>query len=65
MQPVRDNFGPTVINLDTEDPDSNKAVGGSATTQHCKGLTVDIEVPWCGKLRCSRMDSKDNLDFLI
>ena len=36
VQPVRDNFGPTVINSGYRGPDLNKAVGGSATTNIVK-----------------------------
>ena len=45
VQPVRDHFGPTVINSGYRGPDLNKAVGGSSTSQHCKGQAVDIEIP--------------------
>jgi len=50
VQPVRDNFGPTVINSGYRGPELNKAVGGSATSQHCKGQAVDIEVPTISNL---------------
>lgn len=45
VQPVRDKFGVTTINSGYRSPELNKAVGGSATSQHCKGEAVDIEVP--------------------
>lgn len=45
VQPVRDKFGTTTINSGYRSPSLNKAVGGSATSQHCKGEAVDIEVP--------------------
>jgi hypothetical protein len=45
VQPVRDHFGPTVINSGYRSPALNKAVGGSATSQHCKGQAADIECP--------------------
>lgn len=45
VQPVRDNFGPTIINSGYRSPALNEAVGGSSKSQHCKGEAVDIEVP--------------------
>ena len=45
VQPVRDNFGITVINSGYRGPALNKAVGGSSKSQHCKGEAVDIECP--------------------
>jgi|TARA_B100000925_G_scaffold73854_1_gene51806 zinc D-Ala-D-Ala carboxypeptidase len=62
VQPVRDNFGPTVINSGYRGPDLNKAVGGSATSQHCKGQAVDIEVPGVANYDVAEW-IKDNLDF--
>lgn len=45
VQPVRDHFGVTTINSGYRGPALNKAVGGSASSQHCNGEAVDIEVP--------------------
>lgn len=45
VQPVRDFFGPTVINSGYRGPELNEAVGGSTKSQHTKGQAVDIEVP--------------------
>ena len=45
VQPVRDHFGVTRLNSGYRSPELNKAVGGSATSQHCKGEAVDMEVP--------------------
>jgi len=45
VQPVRDHFGPTTINSGYRSPALNDAVGGSITSQHCKGQAADIEVP--------------------
>ena len=44
VQPVRDHFGPTVINSGYRGPELNEAVGGSSRSQHCKGQAADIEV---------------------
>jgi len=45
VQPVRNCFGPTVINSGYRSPALNEAVGGSSKSQHCKGEAADIEVP--------------------
>lgn len=45
VQKVRNRFGPTVINSGYRGKALNEAVGGSARSQHCKGMAVDIEVP--------------------
>ena len=45
LQPVRDHFGITSINSGYRGEALNKAVGGSAKSQHCKGQAADIEVP--------------------
>jgi zinc D-Ala-D-Ala carboxypeptidase len=45
IQPVRDHFGKTTINSGYRSPESNAAVGGSKTSDHCKGFAADIEVP--------------------
>ncbi len=45
VQPVRDRFGPTVINSGYRGPELNEKVGGSPSSQHCLGQAVDIECP--------------------
>jgi len=45
LQPVRDAFGPTKVNSGYRAPEVNAAVGGSRTSDHCKGQAADIEVP--------------------
>jgi len=46
LQPVRDHFGKGVkVNSGFRHPDVNKAVGGSTTSDHCKGFAADIEIP--------------------
>ena len=42
VQTVREKFGPTTINSGYRGPALNRAVGGSATSQHCNGEAVDI-----------------------
>ena len=43
LQPVREEFGPIRINSGYRSPALNKAVGGSKTSQHCKGEAADFE----------------------
>jgi hypothetical protein len=46
LQPVRDRFGTgTKVFSGYRSPEVNAAVGGSATSDHCKGEAADIEVP--------------------
>ncbi len=62
VQKVRDNFGPTVINSGYRGPDLNYAIGGSNTSQHCKGEAVDIECPGTPNYDVAKW-IEDNLDF--
>ena len=62
VQPVRDHYGPTVINSGYRGPELNKAVGGSSTSQHCKGQAVDIEIPGIANYDVA-VYIRDNLDF--
>ena len=43
VQPVREQWGVTVINSGYRSPALNKAVGGSSKSQHCKSEAVDLE----------------------
>jgi len=46
LQPVRDHFGKSVtVNSGFRSPESNAAVDGSKTSDHCKGQAADIEIP--------------------
>jgi len=62
VQKVRDQFGVTVINSGYRGPALNKAVGGSSTSQHCKGEAVDIECPGTPNYDVAKW-IEDNLDF--
>ncbi len=62
VQPVRDNFGTTVINSGYRSPDLNAAVGGSSKSQHCKGEAADIECPGTPNAELAQW-IVDNLDF--
>lgn len=45
LQPVREHYGKSVtVNSGYRSPESNAAVGGSKTSDHCKGMAADIEI---------------------
>ena len=56
--------GPIKINSFYRSPELNKAIGGSTTSQHCKGQAMDID-DTLGKATNAEMYHfiKDNLDF--
>lgn len=62
VQPIREHFGPTVLNSGYRGPKLNEAVGGSAKSQHCKGQAVDLEVPGVANADIAQW-IVDNLDF--
>ena len=62
VQPVRDHFGPTVINSGYRGPALNTAVGGSSKSQHCKGEAADIECPGTANYDVAKW-IEDTLDF--
>ena len=62
VQPVRDHFGVTVINSGYRGSALNAAVGGAASSQHCKGEAVDIECPGTPNYNVARW-IEDNLDY--
>ena len=46
LQPLRDVYGVGIkVNSGYRSPDVNAAVGGSRTSDHCKGMAADIEIP--------------------
>ena len=62
VQPVRDRFGPTVINSGYRGPELNERVGGSPSSQHCLGEAVDIECPGVANYDVAMWIAK-NTDF--
>ena len=56
--------GPIKINSFYRCPELNTAIGGSATSQHCKGQAIDIDDTF-GKATNAEMYNfiKENLDF--
>jgi zinc D-Ala-D-Ala carboxypeptidase len=46
LQPVREHYAKGVkVNSGYRSPDVNASVGGSRTSDHCKGQAADIEIP--------------------
>jgi len=62
LQPVRDNFGRVTVNSGYRSPESNAAVGGSKTSDHCKGMAADIEIPGVANADLAQW-IMDNLEY--
>jgi hypothetical protein len=63
LQPVRDHYGKGVkVNSGYRSPESNSAVGGSKTSDHCKGMAADIEIPGVANADLAQW-IMDNLDY--
>ena len=63
LQPVRDHFGKGVkVDSGFRHPDVNAKVGGSKTSDHCKGQAADIEIPGVPNAELAEW-IKDNLEF--
>jgi hypothetical protein len=46
LQPIRDHYGRGVkVNSGFRHPEVNAKVGGSRTSDHCRGMAADIEIP--------------------
>lgn len=46
LQPIREHYGKGVkVNSGFRHPEVNAKVGGSKTSDHCKGQAADIEIP--------------------
>ena len=63
VEKARAHFGkPVHINSGYRGPALNKAVGGAASSQHCKGEAVDMEIPGVPNADLAKW-VRDNLDF--
>jgi hypothetical protein len=63
LQPVRNHYGKGVkVNSGYRAPDVNAAVGGSRTSDHCKGQAADIEIPGVANADLAQW-VVDNCDF--
>jgi hypothetical protein len=45
LQPIRDKWGPVLVNSGYRSQAVNTAIGGSSASQHCKGEAADIRTP--------------------
>jgi len=50
IQPMRDALGPIRISSGYRSPSLNRAIGGSRTSQHCKGQALDLQFWEKGKM---------------
>ena len=50
LQPLRDAIGPIRISSGYRNPSLNRAIGGSSSSQHCKGQALDIQFWQGGKM---------------
>lgn len=62
LQKVRNSHGAVTITSGYRSPELNKAIGGSTTSDHCKGLAVDFEVPGLDNRQLA-LWIEDNLTF--
>jgi zinc D-Ala-D-Ala carboxypeptidase len=63
LQPVRDHYGKGVkVNSGYRHPEVNAKVGGSKTSDHCKGQAADIEIPGVANADLAKWVA-ENLDF--
>ena len=63
LQPVRDHFQTGVkVNSGFRHPEVNAKVGGSKTSDHCKGQAADIEIPGIANADLA-VWIMDNLDY--
>ena len=63
LQPVREGYGVAVkVNSGYRAPEVNAAVGGSKTSDHCKGQAADIEIPGVANADLAQW-IMDNLEY--
>ncbi len=63
LQPVREHFNTGVkVNSGYRSPAANQKVGGSPTSDHCKGQAADIEIPGVPNADLAKWIT-ENLDF--
>jgi uncharacterized protein YcbK (DUF882 family) len=63
LQPVRDHFAKGVkVNSGFRHPEVNAKVGGSKTSDHCKGQAADIEIPGVANAELAQWIA-DNMEF--
>ena len=64
LQPVRDHFGKGVkVNSGLRTPEVNAKVGGSKTSDHCKGMAADVEIPTVANADLAQFIIDSGMDF--
>ena len=64
LQPIRDHFGKSVrVSSGLRVPELNAAIGGSTTSDHCRGMAADVEVPSVDNLELARWIEGSGLAF--
>lgn len=63
LQPIRDHYGVGVkVNSGYRSPEVNASVGGSKTSDHCKGQAADIEIAGVANKELA-LYIRDNLEY--
>jgi hypothetical protein len=62
LQPIRNKFGQVTVTSGYRSSEVNKAIGGSATSDHCFGFAADFEVAGVDNKELARWVA-DNLKF--
>ena len=63
LQPVRDHYGKAIkINSGYRSPEVNASVGGSKTSDHCKGMAADIEIAGVANKELA-LYIRDNMEY--
>lgn len=62
LQKVRNSHGVVTITSGYRSPELNRAIGGSTTSDHCKGCAADFEVPGLDNKQLAKWII-DNLTF--
>lgn len=67
LVPIREHFDrPVIVTSGYRSPKVNKAIGGAASSQHCKGEAADFTVPGVSNLAlCKWIERNLNYDQLI
>ncbi len=60
IQPMRDELGPIRISSGYRNPSLNRAIGGSRSSQHCKGEALDLQF-W----QMGQMNNKAIYDWIL
>lgn len=64
LEPLRDMFGvPIIISSGYRSELVNRGIGGSPTSDHCKGLAADFEIPGVSNYKVCEHIAGTNLHF--